>query len=68
MAEPPEFVVEVVGMDGIDTLPELPLLHSTAEDSFGGSLYIFGEPAMFWLEGWRAFMRCHRGNDEAPVQ
>ena len=67
MAEPPE-VVEVVGWDGIDPLPELPFFHSTAEDSFGGSLYIFGEPAIFWLEGWRAFMRFHRGDDEAPAQ
>ena len=65
---PPEFVVEVVGWDGIDPLPELPLFHSTAEDSFGGSLYIFGEPALFWLEGWRAFMRFHRGDEEAPTQ
>ena len=56
------------GWDGIDPLPELPLFHATAEDSFGGSLYIFGEPAIFWLEGWRASMRYHRGDDEAPVQ
>ena len=68
MAEPPEVVVELVGWDGIDPLPELSLLHSTAEDSIGGSLYIFEEPAIFWLEGWRAFMRYHRGDDEAPVQ
>ena len=70
MADPPSppEVVEVVGWDGIDPLPELPLFHSTAEDSFGGSLYIFGEPAIFWLEGWRAFMRFHRGDDEAPTQ
>ena len=66
--EPPAVVVEVVGWDGIDPLPELPLFHSTAEDSFGGSLYIFGEPAIFWLEGWRAFMRFHRDDDEAPTQ
>ena len=66
--EPPEVVVEVVGWDGIDPLPELPLFHSTAEDSFGGSLYVFGEPAIFWLEGWRAFMRFHRDDDEAPTQ
>ena len=65
---PPEVVVEVVGWDGIDPLPELPLFHSTAEDSFGGSLYIFGEPAIFCLEGWRAFMRFHRVDDEAPTQ
>ena len=65
---PPEVVVEVVGWDGIDPLPELPLFHSTAEDSFGGPLYIFGEPAIFWLEGWRASMRYHRGDGEAPVQ
>ena len=71
MADPPsplEVVVEVVGWDGIDPLPELPFFHSTAEDSFGGSLYIFGEPALFWLEGWRAFMRFHRGDEEAPTQ
>ena len=68
MADPREVVVEVVGWDGIDPLPELPIFHSTAEDSFGGSLYIFGEPAIFWLEGWRAFMRFHRGDDEAPTQ
>ena len=68
MAEPPEVVVEVVGWDGIDPLLELPLFHSTAEDFFGCSLYFFGEPATFWLEGWRAFMRYHRGNDEAPLQ
>ena len=68
MAESPEVVVEVVGWDGIDPLPELPLFHSTAEDSFSGSLYVFGEIAIFWLEGWRAFMRYHGGNDEAPVQ
>ena len=61
-------VVEVVGWDGIDPLPELPLFHATAEDSFGGSLYLFGEPAIFWLEGWRAFMRFHRGDEEAPTQ
>ena len=54
--------------DGVDPLPELPLFHSTAEDSFGGSLYILGEPAFFWLEGWRAFTRFHRGDDEAPTQ
>ena len=42
--------------------------NSTAEDSFGGSLYIFEEPALFWLEGWRAFMRFHRGDEEAPTQ
>ena len=47
MAEPPEFVVQMVGWDGIDPLPELPLFHSTAEVSFDGSLYIFGEPAIF---------------------
>ena len=68
MEEPPEVVVEVVGWDGIDPLPELPLLHSTAEGSFAGSLYIFGEPAIFWLQGWRAFMRFHRGDDEALTQ
>ena len=68
MADPPEVVVVVVRWDGIDPLPEIPLFHSTAEDSFGGSLYIFGEPAIFWLEGWRAFMRFHRGDDEAPTQ
>ena len=65
---PLEVVVEVVGWDGIDPLRELPLFHATAEDSFGGPLYIFGEPALFWLEGWRAFMRFHRGDDEAPTQ
>ena len=65
---PPEVVVEVVGWDGIDPLPELPLFHATADDSFGGSLYIFGEPALFWLEGWRAFMRFHRCEEEAPTQ
>ena len=53
---------------GINPHPELPLFHATAEDSFGGSLYVFGEPAIFWLEDWRAFMRYHRGEDEAPVQ
>ena len=68
MADPPEVVVEVVGWDGIDPLPELPLFHSTAEVSFGGSLYIFWAPAIFWLEGWRAFMRFHRGDDEAQTQ
>ena len=71
MADPPsspEVVVEVVGWDGIGLLPELPLFHSTAEDSFGGSFYIFGEPAIFCLEGWWAFMRFHRGDDEAPTQ
>ena len=71
MADPPsplEVVVEVVGWDGVDPLPELPLLHSTAEDSFGGSLYIIGEPAIFWVEGWRALMRFHRGDEEAPTQ
>ena len=67
-ADPPSVVVEVAGWDGIDPLPELPLFHSTAEDSFGGSLYNFKEPAFFWLEGWRAFMRFHRGDDEAPTQ
>ena len=66
--EPPEVVLEVVGWDGIDPLSEIPLFHFTVEDSFGGSLYIFGEPAIFWLEGWRAFMRYLRGDDEAPVQ
>ena len=66
--EHPSVVVEVVGWDGIDPLPELPLCHSTAEDSFGGSLYIFKEPAIFWLEGWRACMRFHRTDDEAPTQ
>ena len=35
---------------------------------FSGSLYIFGEPAIFWFEGWRAFMRFHRGDVEAPTQ
>ena len=65
---PPEVVVEVVGWDGIDPLPELPLFHCTAEDSFGGSLYIIGEPAIFCLEGCTAFMRFHRGDDEAPTQ
>ena len=65
---PPEVVVEVVGWDGIDPLPELPLFHATADDSFGGSLYIFGEPALFWLEGSRAFTRFHRGDEEAPTQ
>ena len=68
MAEPPEVVVEVVGWDGIDPFPELPLFHSTAEDSFGGRLNIFGESAIFWWEGWKAFMRFHRGDDEAPTQ
>ena len=68
MAEPPEVVLEVVGWGRIDPLPELPLFHSTVEESFGGSLYIFGEPLIFWLEGWRAFMRFHRGDDEAPTQ
>ena len=68
MADPLEVVVEVVGWDGIDPLLELPVFYSTAEDSFGGSLYIFGEPAIFWLEGWRAFMGFHRGDDEAPTQ
>ena len=68
MAEPPVVVVEVVGWDGKDPLPELPLFHSTAEVSFGGSLYIFTEPAIFWLEGWRAFMRYLRGDDETPIQ
>ena len=67
-ADHPSVVVEVVGWDGIDPLPELPLFHSTAEDSFGGSLYNLKEPAIFWLEGWRAFMRFHRGDDEAPTQ
>ena len=65
---PPEVVVEVVGWDGIDPLPELPLFHATADVSFGGSLYKFGEPALFWLEGWRAFMRFHRGDEDAPTQ
>ena len=65
---PPKVVVEVVGWDAIDLLPELPLFQATADDSFGGSLYIFGEPALFWLEGWRAFMRFHRGDEEAPTQ
>ena len=65
---PPEIVVEVVGWHGIDPLPELPLFHATADDSFGGSLYIFGEPALFWLGGWRAFMRFHWGDEEAPTQ
>ena len=60
--------MEVVGWDGIDPLTELPLFHSTAGDSFGGSLFIFGEPAIFRLEGWRAFMRFRRGDDEAPTQ
>ena len=55
--------MEVIGWDGID-----PLFHATAEDSFGGSLYIFGEPAIFWLEGWIAFVKYHRGDDEVPVQ
>ena len=68
MAEPSGVVVEVVGWGGIDPLPELPFFHSTAEDSFSGSLYIFGEPAIFSLEGWSAFMRFHRGDDEAPTQ
>ena len=68
MADPPEVVVEVVRWDGIDPVPKLPLFHSTAEDSFGGFLYIFGKPAIFWLEGLRAFMRFHRGDDEAPTQ
>ena len=68
MAELPEVVMEVVGWHGIDPLPELPLFHSTAEGSFGCSLYIFGEPAVFWLDGWRAFMRFQRGDDEAPTQ
>ena len=58
----------MVGWDGIDPLPELRLFHSTADYSFGGSLYICGEPAIFWLEGWRAFLRFHRGDDEAPTQ
>ena len=40
---------EVVGWDGIDPLPELPLFHATADESFGGSLFIVGEPAIFWL-------------------
>ena len=65
---PPEVVVEVVGWDGIDPLPEFPLFHATVEDSFDGSLYIFGEPALFWLEGRMAFMRFHRVDDEAPTQ
>ena len=65
---PPEVVLEVVGWDGIDPLPELPLFHSSAEDSFGGSLYLIGEPAIFWLEDWMAFMRFHQGDDEAPTQ
>ena len=68
IAEPPEVVLEVVGWDGIDPFPELPLFHSTMEGSFGGSLHIFEEPAIFCLEGWRAFMRYHRADDEAPVQ
>ena len=68
MAETREVVVDVVWWDGIDPLQELPLFHSTADDSFGGSLYIFEEPALFWLEGWRAFMKFHRGDDEAPTQ
>ena len=68
MTEPPEVVVDVVGWDGINPLPELSLFHSTAQDSFGSSLYIFGESAIFWFEGWRAFLRFHRGDDEAPVQ
>ena len=68
MAEPPEIVVEVVGWDRIDSLPELLLFHSTAEGSFGGSVDFFGKPAIFWLEGWGAFMRFHRGDDEAPTQ
>ena len=60
--------MEVVGWDGIDPLPEPLLFHAAAENSFGESLYISGEPAIFWLEGRRAFMRHHRGDDEAPVQ
>ena len=68
MAEPPPVVVEVVGWDGIDRLPELPLFQATAEDVFGGSHYIFGEPAIIWPECWRAFARYHRGDDEVPVQ
>ena len=68
MAEPPPVVKEVVERDGIDPLPELPLFHATAEDSFGGSLYVFDKPAIPWLEGWRAFVRYHRGDDEVPVQ
>ena len=68
MAKPPEVVVQVVGWYRIDPLPDFPVFQSTAEDSFGGSLYIFGEPAIFWLECWRAFMRYHRGVDETPVQ
>ena len=68
MAEPPEVVVEMVEWDGIDHRLELQLFHSTAEVPFGGSLCILGEPAIFWLEGWRAFMRYHRGDDEAPVR
>ena len=58
---PPEVVVEVVGWDRIDPLLELPLFHSTAEDSFGGSLYIFGEPALFWLEGWGGLHKVSPG-------
>ena len=68
MAEPPEVVMELVGWDGIDPLPELPLFHATAEDSFGGSIYIFGEPAVLCLEVWRAYSRYHGDDEETPVQ
>ena len=71
MAELTPVIVEVVRWDGIDPLPELRLFHATAEESFGSSLLILGEPAIFLLESWRAFVRYHRGDDvpirEAPV-
>ena len=68
MAEPPPVVVEMVGWGGIDPLPELPLFHTTAEDSCAGPLYFFGEQAIFWPEGWRASVRYHWGDGEVPVQ
>ena len=68
MAEPPPVVVELVGWDGIDPLPDLPLFLATAVASFGGSLNIFDEAAVFWLEGWKSFVKYHRGDNDVPVQ
>ena len=48
--------------------PGVPILPRHGESSFGESQYNFGEPTEFCLEGWRAFVRYHQGDNDIPIQ
>ena len=55
--------MEVERWYGIDPLPKPPLFQATAEKPFGCKIFIFGEPAIPWQEGWRV-VSFHPGIDD----